>query len=74
MMNWRYGVLCVSAFFLTAGLTCGSAHAQARVGEAVVIQNQVVRVAGSASRQINVGDGLLRDEVVRTASTAPRGW
>jgi hypothetical protein len=31
-----------------------------------VIQNQVVRVTGSAASQINVGDGVLRDEVVRT--------
>ena len=65
-MNWRHGVLNVSALGLAAGLAAGSAHAQTRVGEAAVIQNQVVRVTGSASSQINVGDGLLRDEVVRT--------
>jgi hypothetical protein len=65
-MNWRHGVLFVSAFCLTAGLAAGSAHAQARVGEAAVIQNQVVRVSGSATSQINVGDGVLRDEIVRT--------
>jgi hypothetical protein len=41
-------------------------HAQTRVGEAAVVKNEVVRVAGSATSQINVGDGLLRDEVVRT--------
>ena len=29
-------------------------------------RNEVVRVGASASTQINVGDGLLRDEVVRT--------
>ena len=65
-MNWRHGVLFVSALGLAAGLAAGSAHAQARVGEAAVIQNQVVRVTGSATSQINVGDGVLRDEVVRT--------
>lgn len=65
-MNWRHGVLHVSALGLAAGLAAGTAHAQTRVGEAAVIQNQVVRVTGSASSQINVGDGLLRDEVVRT--------
>ena len=43
-----------------------SAWIRARVGEAVVIQKEVVRVAGSASSQLNVGDGLLRDETVRT--------
>ena len=41
------------------------AHAQTRVGEAVVVKNEVVRVAASIT-QINVGDALLRDEVVRT--------
>lgn len=65
-MNWRYGVLLVSALCLATGLAAGSAHAQARVGEAAIIQNQVVRVAGSATSQINVGDGVLRDEIVRT--------
>jgi hypothetical protein len=65
-MNWRHGVLCLSALCLAAGLAASPAHAQARVGEAVVIQNEVVRVAGSATSQINVGDGVLRDETVRT--------
>src|SRR5438445_13782420 len=40
--------------------------AQTRVGEAAVVKKEVLRVAGSATSQINVGDGLLRDEVVRT--------
>ena len=65
-MNLRHGVLCLSAFCLAAGLAASPARAQTRVGEAAVIQNEVVRVAGSASSQINVGDGVLRDEVVRT--------
>jgi ferric-dicitrate binding protein FerR (iron transport regulator) len=56
----------MSALGLATGLAASSAHAQARVGEAAVVKNQVVRVAGSATRQINVGDGLLRDETVRT--------
>jgi ferric-dicitrate binding protein FerR (iron transport regulator) len=65
-MHWRHTVLSILALCLTAGLKTGSAHAQTRVGEAVIIRNQVVRVTGSASSQINVGDGVLRDEVVRT--------
>jgi hypothetical protein len=65
-MNWRHGLLFISALCLATGLAAGAAHAQARVGEAAVIQNQVVRVAGSATSQINVGDGVLRDETVRT--------
>ena len=40
--------------------------AQTRVGEAAVVKNEVVRVAGSATSRVNVGDGLLRDEIVRT--------
>jgi ferric-dicitrate binding protein FerR (iron transport regulator) len=65
-MNWRYNVVFISALCLTAWLAGSSAHAQARVGEAVLIQKEVVRVTGSAASQINVGDGLLRDETVRT--------
>jgi hypothetical protein len=65
-MNWRHRVLCISALCLAAGLAARPAHAQARVGEAAIIKNEVVRVTGEASSQINVGDGVLRDETVRT--------
>src|ERR1700682_3076915 len=65
-MNWRHGVLYIFALCLAAGLAASLAHAQARVGEASVINNEVVRVMGPATSQINVGDGLLRDEIVRT--------
>ena len=64
-MNWRH-VLYISALCILAGLAASPVHAQARVGEAAVIKNEVVRVVGSATRQINVGDGVLRDEIVRT--------
>jgi len=40
--------------------------AQTRVGEAAVVKNEVLRVAGPSTSRINVGDGLLRDEIVRT--------
>jgi hypothetical protein len=65
-MNWCQRVLLASAPLLVAAIVSGSAHAQTRVGEAVVIQNQVDRVTGSLSMPINVGDGLARDETVRT--------
>src|ERR1700726_1747693 len=65
-MNWRCGVLCISLLCLAAGIASSPACAQARVGEAAVVQNEVVRVMGSATSQINVGDGVLRDEIVRT--------
>jgi hypothetical protein len=62
----RNCILFLFAIFLLAALVSAPAYAQTRVGEAVVVKNQVVRVAGSATSQINVGDGLLRDETVRT--------
>jgi hypothetical protein len=65
-MNWRHCVLSVLALCFAAGLAASPAHAQARVGEAAVIKNEVVRVAGPSTSQINVGDGVLRDEVVHT--------
>jgi len=65
-MDWRHGSLWIFAICLAAQLATTPAHAQARVGEAVVIRNEVVRVAGSAASPINVGDGVLRDEIVRT--------
>jgi hypothetical protein len=52
---------------LAASLAAPPAFAsETRVGEAVVIQNSVVRVAGEATSAVNVGDSMLRDEVVRT--------
>src|ERR1700737_2815096 len=65
-MNWRHVVLYIFALCLAAELAANPAHAQARVGEAAVIKNEVVRVAGPSTSQINVGDGVLRDEVVHT--------
>jgi hypothetical protein len=65
-MVWRNCILLLLAICLLAGLGITPASAQARVGEAVVVQNEVIRVGASASAQINVGDGLLRDETVRT--------
>ena len=64
-MIWLQRFLCMSAAWLLTG-GAGPAIAQTRVGEAAVVKNDVVRVMGSATRQINVGDGLLRDEIVRT--------
>lgn len=65
-MNLRHGFFCISAICLVASLTASPAHAQVRVGEAAVIKNEVVRVMGSATSRINVGDGVVRDEIVRT--------
>jgi hypothetical protein len=65
-MSLRFCVLHISALCVAAGFAASPAHAQARVGEAAVVKNEVVRVMGSASSQISVGDGVLRDEIVRT--------
>ena len=65
-MNWRHCFLCISALCLAAALATSPARAQTRVGEAAVIKNEVVRVMGSATSQINVGDSVVRDEIVRT--------
>jgi hypothetical protein len=69
-MNWRNCVLFCLSFVLMSAIALPRAHAQARarIGEAVVIQNEVLRVAGEATSQINVGDGMLRDETVRTGT------
>jgi len=65
-MNSRHGVLCIFALCMAATLAASPARAQTRVGEAAVVKNEVVRVMASATSQINVGDGVLRDEIVRT--------
>jgi hypothetical protein len=65
-MNWRNYIFAVLGICLVAGIDPESAQAPTRVGEAAVVKNEVLRVAASSTSQINVGDGLLRDEVVRT--------
>jgi hypothetical protein len=65
-MSLRRHVLTIIAVGSAAALAASSAHAQARIGEAVVIQNEVVRVAGAAASPIKIGDGVERDETVRT--------
>ena len=64
-MNSRHTTLFAFAVVLVVALAASSVHAQTRVGEAAVVKNEVVRVAASTT-PIKVGDGLLRDETVRT--------
>jgi hypothetical protein len=62
-MNLRF---CFFPLLFTAAICAASgAKAQTRVGQAVVIQNDVVRVAATTT-PVNVGDNMLRDETVRT--------
>ncbi|HTO64297.1 MAG TPA: hypothetical protein VMM15_23940, partial [Bradyrhizobium sp.] len=70
-MYSRFRILigCLVAPCLAAALAVASASAETtRVGEAVVIQKEVLRVAGPATSQISVGDGVLRNETVRTGT------
>ena len=67
-MNWRQRVFLISVLLPLTGLVLDPAHAQTRVGVAVLVQNQVARVAGSLTMPISVGDGLMRDETVRTGT------
>ncbi|HWZ40503.1 MAG TPA: FecR domain-containing protein, partial [Bradyrhizobium sp.] len=62
---WR-SVIFAFAFGVAAGVAAPRAHAQApaRIGEAAVVHNEVVNA--TTTGQINVGDGVLRDETVRT--------
>src|SRR5258705_10641267 len=63
----RNCILLTLAIFVLSFGASSPAHAQ-RVGEAAVVKNQVIRVAGSGGTQINVGDALLRNETVRTGA------
>src|SRR5215470_9452075 len=68
-------LIILATLAICAVSNAGIAHAQtpSRVGEAAVVQNEVIRVSGSGGSQINVGDAVLRNETVRTgASSATR--
>ena len=67
-MNLRHCVLFISTLCLTAALAAKPARAQTRVGEAAVVKNEVVRVMGSGTTPINVGDSVVRDETLRTGT------
>jgi hypothetical protein len=62
----------LAAFLIYAMSPLGAAQAQtpSRVGEAAVVQNEVVRVSGSGGTPISVGDAVLRNETVRTGSNS----
>jgi hypothetical protein len=65
-MKSRHFSLFLPALLAITLSTTSPLFAQSRVGEAAVVKNEVLRVAGPSTSQINVGDALLRDEVVRT--------
>ena len=64
-MNLRFWLFPILSSAALCAAPC--AQAQTRVGQAVVVQNEVVRVAATTT-PINVGDSMLRDETVRTGA------
>jgi hypothetical protein len=69
-MNRRNYILATLAICVSSEIGNAYAQAPARVGEAAVVQNEVVRVSGSGGTQINVGDAVLRNETVRTGANS----
>jgi len=69
-MNWRNSILAALAICASSHIGFAQAQAPARVGEAAVVQNEVVRVSGERGTQINVGDAVLRNETVRTGAAS----
>jgi hypothetical protein len=69
-MNWRNYILATLAICVSSEIGNAYAQAPARVGEAAVVQNEVIRVSGSGGSQINVGDAVLRNETVRTGANS----
>jgi hypothetical protein len=67
-MNWRNYIIAALTICVSSEISKAYAQAPARVGEAAVVQNQVIRVSGSGGTQINVGDAVLRNETVRTGA------
>jgi hypothetical protein len=63
-MAWRNSIVLMCGICLVAGFTSAPALAQTRVGQAAVIKNQVT----GGGHQLNVGDGVVRDEMVRTGA------
>ncbi|WP_315776103.1 MULTISPECIES: FecR domain-containing protein [unclassified Bradyrhizobium] len=62
----RISVAAISAAALLG--VAGGASADGRIGEAVLVQKDVLRVAGASSSPISVGDGVVRNETVRTGN------
>src|SRR4029453_12916841 len=69
-MNWRNYILAALTICVSSEIDNAYAQAPSRVGEAAVVQNEVIRVSGSGGSQINVGDAVLRNETVRTGANS----
>jgi hypothetical protein len=69
-MNRRNYILAALTICASWPNEAAFAQAPARIGEAAVVQNEVIRVSGSGGSQINVGDAVLRNETVRTGAAS----
>lgn len=69
-MNRRNYILAALTICASWPTDAAFAQAPARIGEATVVQNEVIRVSGSRGSQINVGDAVLRNETVRTGAAS----
>jgi ferric-dicitrate binding protein FerR (iron transport regulator) len=67
-MMLRHAFLPACTLLLSTAFAVSDARAQARVGEAVIVQKEVLHISSSSTSQMNVGDGVLRDETVRTGT------
>ena len=69
-MNLRNYVFAALTILASPYISIAQAQAPARVGEAAVVQNEVIRASGAGGTQINVGDAVLRNETVRTGANS----
>lgn len=69
-MIWRNSIFAALTICVSLDATIARAQAPARVGEAAVVQNEVIRASASGGTQINVGDAVLRNETVRTGANS----
>jgi len=67
-MSLRRRTIVVAASAAALLAAAGYARADNRVGEAVLVEKDVARVAGAATSPVNVGDGVLRNETLRTGN------
>lgn len=69
-MIWRNCILVALTLGVSLAPEYARAQAPARVGEAAVVQNDVIRASSSGDVRINVGDAVLRNETVRTGANS----
>ena len=64
----KFRILCVAGG--VAWATAAVAQGAPKVGQAELVRNEVVNVDGAQLIPINVGDGVARDDVIRTSANS----